>query len=96
MDLRESFRGPFVTSARDRQRRISELIETCDATALRFVASELHCMSGEAGMLDFGRVADLARIAEREALAGDRARLQDLLNDLSEEIAVVERGAANE
>lgn len=92
MDVRDSFRGPFVEVARRRHGRVAELIERPDAAQLRSAASELHCLSGEAAMLDFGRVADIARQGEKVARDGDRAALRDVLTALSKAIQAVAEG----
>lgn len=91
MEMRESFRGPFVEMARQRQRRIAELVggQGDEAPELRSAASELHCLSGEASMLDFSRVADLARAAEVAVGKGDRGQLLDLIDDLHAAIEAV-------
>jgi HPt (histidine-containing phosphotransfer) domain-containing protein len=97
MEMRESFRGPFVEMARQRQKRIAELVggQGDDAAELRSAASELHCLSGEASMLDFARVADLARAAEVAARKADRGQLRDLVLDLHSAIeAVAKEGAS--
>jgi hypothetical protein len=72
MELRETFRAPFLQMAWQRHGRIVELLAHDDGADLRSAASELHCLSGEASMLDFKNVAELARIAEQSARSGDR------------------------
>jgi hypothetical protein len=94
VDARESFRQPFVEVARTRYARIEDVLSSGGATDLKPVASELHCLSGEAAMLDFGKVADLARVAEDAAKKSDRSRLGELLRELHDAIGVVERGGA--
>jgi HPt (histidine-containing phosphotransfer) domain-containing protein len=90
MDLRESFRGPFLEMAWQRHGRIAELVSRGEMAEIRSAASELHCLSGEASMLDFGDVADIARHAEEAARTGDHARLVKLVTDLRAAIKVVE------
>lgn len=90
MELRESFRGPFLQMAWQRHGRIAELVGRAEAADLRSAASELHCLSGEASMLDFGAVADLARHAEQAAREGDRPRLVKLVAELHSAIKDVE------
>ena len=90
MELRESFRAPFLQLAWQRHGRIAELVGRDDVGELRSAASELHCLSGEASMLDFGAVADIARHAEEAARQGDRPRLSKLIADLHAAIEVVQ------
>lgn len=94
MDVRESFRKPFVDTALSRYARIEEALASSQETELKPVVSELHCLSGEAAMLDFGQVADVARVAEDAARKNERARLTSLLRDLRAAISVVEREGA--
>lgn len=86
MDPRESFRAQFVEIARKRCGHIESLVDR----DLRGAASELHCLSGEASMLDFGKVSDLATVAEDAARAGDAGRLRSLLAELAVAIRAVE------
>lgn len=90
MELRESFRAPFLQLAWQRHGRIAELVESGEAAEHRSIASELHCLSGEASMLDFGVVAELARHGEQAARAGDRPRLVKLVAELHAAIKDVE------
>ncbi|OJY28683.1 MAG: hypothetical protein BGO98_07450 [Myxococcales bacterium 68-20] len=92
MELQESFRAPFLQLAWQRHGRIADLVGRGDAAELRSAASELHCLSGEASMLDFGVVADLARHAEEAARQGDRPRLSKLIADLHTAIEAVQAG----
>lgn len=90
MELRESFRAHFLQIAWQRHARIADFVQRGDAVELRSAASELHCLSGEASMLDFGAVADLARHAEQAAREGERPRLAELIADLYVAIKDVE------
>ena len=92
MELRESFREPFLQIARQRHTRIAELVGRGDVGELRSAASELHCLSGEASMLDFGDVAEICRVAENAARTGDHATLTKLVVDLHRAIKEVEAG----
>lgn len=92
MDAREAFRKPFIEVARTRYGRIGEALSKSESPDLRPVVSELHTLSGEAAMLDFGQVADLARVAEDAARRGEQGRLTDLLSDLLKAIVAVEGG----
>jgi len=83
LDPRETFRASFVDTAKRRFQRITSLLERAESVELRSAASELRCLAGEAMMLDYGAVADAARVAEQAALAGDRHRIRDLLDELS-------------
>src|SRR5690606_5425812 len=65
MEMRESFRAPFLAMAWQRHARIADLVSRGDVAELRSAASELHCLSGEASMLDFKGVAEAARLAEK-------------------------------
>lgn len=94
MDAREAFRKPFLDVARARYGRIGEALSKNGAADLRAVVSELHTLSGEAAMLDFGQVADVARVAEDVARKGDQARLNELLRELHDAIVAVEGGGA--
>lgn len=90
MEMRESFRGPFLEMAWKRHTRIAELVRgAADAPELRSAASELHCLSGEASMLAFNGVADVARDAELAAKSGDTTRVRTLVNALADEISAV-------
>jgi HPt (histidine-containing phosphotransfer) domain-containing protein len=90
MDMRDSFRGPFLEMAWKRHTRIAELVRgAADAPELRSAASELHCLSGEASMLAFTRVADIARDAEVAAKAGDKDGVRRLVMDLADAIKAV-------
>lgn len=82
MELRETFRAPFLQMAWQRHTRIVDLLAKDGGSELRSAASELHCLSGEASMLDFKNVAELARIAEQSARAGDRTHVLALVDDL--------------
>ena len=82
MDLRESFRAPFLEMAWQRHTRIVDLLAKEGSSELRSAASELHCLSGEASMLDFKNVAELARIGEQSAREGDRAHVLALVEDI--------------
>lgn len=93
MELREAFRAPFLQMAWQRHERIADLVGRDEGAELRSAASELHCLSGEASMLDFGKVADLARFAEKAAREGDRARLRELVTELHAAIKAVEEEA---
>src|SRR5262245_4752989 len=90
--MRDSFRPAFVETARKRRERILELLMQPEGAGLRGVASELHCLSGEASMLDFARVADLARVAEHAARAGELATLKRLVDDLDTALRAIEAG----
>ena len=90
MELRESFRAPFLQMAWQRHGRIADFVQRGELAELRSAASELHCLSGEASMLDFGVVADLARHAEQAAREGDRAKLVKLVAELHAAIKDVE------
>jgi HPt (histidine-containing phosphotransfer) domain-containing protein len=92
MELRESFRAPFLQMAWQRHTRIVDLVGRGDVAELRSAASELHCLSGEASMLDFRSVAELARVAEKAAREGDHGRLTQLVIDLRVAIKAVENG----
>jgi hypothetical protein len=90
MEMRESFRGPFLEMAWKRHTRIAELVNgAADAPELRSAASELHCLSGEAAMLDFGGVADVARDAEAAAKNGEKDRVRSLVRALADAIKQV-------
>lgn len=93
VDARESFRKPFLETALSRYSRIEEAMSKGEGE-LKPVVSELHCLSGEAAMLDFGQVADAARVAEDAARKNERSRLSGLLGALREAIADVEREGA--
>lgn len=80
------FRAQFVEIARKRWDHIASLVDR----DLRGAASELHCLSGEASMLDFGKVSDLATVAEDAARTGDSGRLRTLLSELAVAIRAVE------
>jgi HPt (histidine-containing phosphotransfer) domain-containing protein len=90
MELRESFRAPFLELAWQRHNRIADFVGRGEVSELRSAASELHCLSGEASMLDFATVADLARHAEHAAREGDRPRLVKLVEELYTAIKAVE------
>jgi Hpt domain len=90
MELRESFRAPFLQLAWQRHGRIADLVGSGEVAELRSAASELHCLSGEASMLDFATVADLARHAEYAAREGDRTRLVKLVTDIHTALKAVE------
>lgn len=92
VDAREAFRKPFVDVARTRYARIEEAMGAAASPDLAVVVSELHTLSGEAAMLDFGAVADLSRVAEDAARSGEIERLNPLLRELSSAILAVERG----
>lgn len=94
MELRESFRAPFLTMAWQRHGRIADLVNRGDLAELRSAASELHCLSGEASMLDFKEVAEAAREAEKVAREGDRDALLKLVAKLRAAIEAVENGGA--
>jgi HPt (histidine-containing phosphotransfer) domain-containing protein len=93
MDLRESFRAPFLAMAWQRFTRVSDLFDRGDLAEFRSAASELHCLSGEASMLDFAAVAHVARLAEKAAREGERDRLAELIDELRAAIKAVENGA---
>jgi HPt (histidine-containing phosphotransfer) domain-containing protein len=86
MDPREMFRTQFVETARTRCAQVGSVIERDQGAA----ASELHCLSGEASMLDFGKVSDLASVAEQAARSGDVPRVRKLLEELAVAIRAVE------
>ncbi|HVH47488.1 MAG TPA: Hpt domain-containing protein [Labilithrix sp.] len=90
MELRESFRAPFLQMAWQRHTRVVELLAREGPSELRSAAGELHCLSGEASMLDFQNVAELARVAEKAARDNDRPLLTKLVSDLREAIKAVE------
>jgi HPt (histidine-containing phosphotransfer) domain-containing protein len=92
MELRESFRAPFLQTAWQRHTRIADLISRGELAELRSAASELHCLSGEASMLDFTSVAEAARDLEHAARENDRTRLPELVRALHAAIKVVEGG----
>lgn len=81
------FRTQFVETARRRCEHVGSVLDR-DASA---AASELHCLSGEASMLDFGKVSDLASVAEQAARANDAARVRTLLAELATAILAVEQ-----
>jgi len=90
MEMRESFRAPFLEMAWKRHTRIAELVRgAAEAPELRSAASELHCLSGEASMLAFTDVADIARDAEVAAKEGDAQRVRQLVMDLADAIKEV-------
>lgn len=90
MEMRESFRAPFLEMAWKRHTRIAELVRgAAEAPEMRSAASELHCLSGEASMLAFSRVADVAREAEAAAREGDPQRVRRLVMDLADAIKSV-------
>jgi HPt (histidine-containing phosphotransfer) domain-containing protein len=90
MELRETFRGHFLQLAWQRHGRIADFVGRGDVAELRSAAAELHCLSGEASMLDFSTVADIARHAELAARQGDHPRLVKLVADLHAAIQIVE------
>jgi hypothetical protein len=92
MDPRESFRAAFIETAERRRDRVIELLERPDGAELRSAASELHCLSGEASMLDFARIADLSRVAGRAAKTGDQETLRRVMGDLAVAIEAVRAG----
>jgi HPt (histidine-containing phosphotransfer) domain-containing protein len=92
MEMRESFRAPFVAMAWQRHARIADLVSRGDVAELRSAASELHCLSGEASMLDFKGVAEAARLAEKAAKEGDRDALPELVAKLQVAIKAIEDG----
>lgn len=92
MELRETFRAPFLKTAWQRHTRIADLALRGELAELRSAASELHCLSGEASMLDFVVVAEIARVAELAARGGDREKLKALVQDLGTAIRAVESG----
>ena len=92
MELQESFRAPFLQLAWQRHGRIAELVGRGEAAAHSAAATPQHSLSGEASMLDFGVVADLARHAEEAARQGDRPRLSKLIADLHTAITAVQAG----
>lgn len=81
------FRAQFVETARKRCEQVATLVDR----DLRGAASELHTLSGEASMLDFGKVSDLATVAEDAARGGDAARVRTLLVELATAIHAVEQ-----
>jgi HPt (histidine-containing phosphotransfer) domain-containing protein len=87
MDPREMFRAQFVETARRRCEHVGNVLERDPRAA----ASELHCLSGEASMLDFGKVSDLASVAEQAARGGDAARVRVLLEELAVAVRAVEQ-----
>ena len=93
MSVRDSFRDAFIQTAEQRHGRVATLLEGSDGAELRAIASELHCLSGEAAMLDYARVADLARVAERAARAGERTSLRRLVGELAAAIRALHPGA---
>lgn len=94
MEIRESFRAPFLEMAWKRHTRIAELVGgAAESPELRSAASELHCLSGEASMLAFANVAEIARDAEAAAKGGDARRVRALVMALADAIrAVAEEG----
>lgn len=46
-------------------------------------------------MLDFGKVADLASVAEQAARDGDRSRLGALLEEMEQAVNAIERRSEN-
>jgi HPt (histidine-containing phosphotransfer) domain-containing protein len=92
MKLRDSFRGPFLEMAWQRQTRIADLVGRGEIAELRSAASELHCLSGEASMLDFASVASAARIAEKAAREGNRDQLAELVAAIHAALKDVEGG----
>lgn len=87
MEMRENFRAPFLEMAWKRHTRIAELVRgAAEAPELRSAASELHCLSGEASMLAFAAVADIARDAEAAAKNGDTQRVRALVMELADAI----------
>lgn len=109
MSVRDSFRDAFIQTAEQRHGRVATLLERVTdppqaggarqsriadgGSELRAIASELHCLSGEAAMLDYARVADLARVAERAARAGELASLRRLVGELAAAIRALQPGA---
>lgn len=92
MEWRESFRKPFLDMAHQRHERIADWVSRGEDAELRSAASELHCLSGEASMLDYGDVAEAARLAEEAAREGDRVGLAKLVGELWVAIKAVEAG----
>src|SRR5262245_59745569 len=92
MKLRDSFRAPFLQMAWQRQTRIADLVSRGELAELRSAASELHCLSGEASMLDFTTVVEAARVAERAARDGNRAELAQLVAAVHAALKAVESG----
>lgn len=92
MELRETFRAPFLTMARQRHSRILDLVGRGEIAELRSAASELHCLSGEASMLAFEDVAETARLAENAARDGNHQQLVELVTQLGVAISGVENG----
>jgi len=93
MELRESFRAPFLQLAWQRYTRIVESLgkgEKGEVSELRSAASELHCLSGEASMLDFKNVAELARVGEKAAREGDRAQVTKLVTEIHTALKSIE------
>jgi hypothetical protein len=87
MDPREMFRAQFVQTARKRCGHVGSVVDQDLAAA----ASELHCLSGEASMLDFGKVSDLATVAEEAARSGDAKRVRVLLGEIVLAVDAVEK-----
>lgn len=69
--------------------RILELVEQRESASLKSAASELRCLAGEAMMLDFGPVADAARVGEQAALAGDGARIRRVMAELDSALQTI-------
>ena len=85
--IQSRFRAQFVETARVRQKKVETSMAAGDFDA---VASELHTLSGEAGLLSFTSVADIARRASH-ATKTDRRNLRELLAELAVAIGALER-----
>ncbi len=90
MKLRDTFRAPFLELAWQRHRRIVDSLADA-AGELKASAAELHCLSGEASMLDYKDVAELARVGEQAARAGERARVVALVEEIRGALEGVEQ-----
>jgi HPt (histidine-containing phosphotransfer) domain-containing protein len=89
--IQSRFRARFVETARARQKKVESSMAAGDFEA---VASELHTLSGEAGLLSFETVADIARRASHATRESDRRNLRelrDLLEQLTAAIGALER-----
>lgn len=92
MKLRDTFRAPFLELAWQRHRRIVDSLGSA-AGELKASAAELHCLSGEASMLDYKDVAELARVGEQAARAGERDRVVALVEEIRAALKGVEQEA---
>jgi HPt (histidine-containing phosphotransfer) domain-containing protein len=81
-ELRSRFLPKFIQSGRERVRRA---LEACAADRLDLVTAEVHALSGEAALLEFREIVQLARTAEsaaRGGAAGASATIEAALRDI--------------